>query len=148
MPLLAFASLPVERGASVRREAIEQSIAAGAAQRRLGAALTGGQAIARLARGMRRVPRLRRRVVFQAHAVVVPRDGLCRTVANCLLLLDIFGRTMRRGVGQYRAVPRGSFAIPFENLEPCERLQRLYCSKPKNVSTLLDFRFYDTWRSV
>src|SRR5439155_6201308 len=52
----------------VRRKAVEEAVAAGAAQIGLAAAAV------RPARGMRRVPRLRRFVVAQAHAVVVAAD--------------------------------------------------------------------------
>src|SRR5690242_18341348 len=52
--------------ASVRREAVEQTVAAGGAEIRLAAAAVGS------ARGMRRIPRLRGLVVAQPLAVDMP----------------------------------------------------------------------------
>src|SRR6476619_6551611 len=54
---------------SVRREAVQQSVAAGALEVVLRAATVGA------ARGMRRVPRLRRVVVTQANAIGVADHG-------------------------------------------------------------------------
>jgi hypothetical protein len=66
---LCLPSLPVARGASVRREAIEQPAAAGRTKVGLTAASV------RTTRGMARVPRACARVAREAHAVVMADHG-------------------------------------------------------------------------
>src|SRR3954454_22322889 len=86
-------------GNSVRREAVEQPIAAGAAQVGLAAAAVGS------ARRMRRIPGARRRVVTQSLAIDVPdHRGALRAagpVAAGAVFADREGLAFRRGAGEH-----------------------------------------------
>src|SRR5215470_13737599 len=80
-------------GRLVRREAVEQSRAARAAQRVLAAAA------ALTARGMRRVPRLRGVVVAQPLAVVVAEHGRALATARPVLARHVLAGRERGAVG-------------------------------------------------
>src|SRR3954454_2732826 len=84
---------------SVRREAVEQPVAAGAAQVGLAAAAVGS------ARGMRRIPRARRRVVTQSLAIDVPdHRGALRAAGPVTAGAGLSGRkglAFRRRAGEH-----------------------------------------------